>query len=249
MAERRRLLILGGTGDAADLAEALHGVGGWEVVTSLAGVTRNPRQVPGKLRVGGFGGVRGLSAYLENQAIDLVIDATHPFAARMSRNAFAACVQRRLPLLRLERAPWKKQAGDDWIEVSDAAAAAKALSALARRVFLTLGRQELAAFAELRDLWFLVRMIERPQQPLPLARSELVLARGPFVQADEEALMAKHRIGALVAKNSGGDATYGKIAAARALHIPVVMIQRPQLAPAQTVATVDDAVAWAESHC
>lgn len=247
MAERR-LLILGGTGEARALAERAARLPGLEVVTSLAGRTRAPALPKGRFRTGGFGGADGLAAYLEEAAIDLVIDATHPFAARISRHAAEASARIGRPHLMLVRPPWPRESQDRWIEVADLKSAAAALGGLARRVFLTVGRQELGNFARLRDCRFVVRLIEPPAVPLPLADAELIIARGPFALEDERRLMTTHRIEALVSKNSGGDATYAKIAAARALGLPVVMVSRPPLPEAPRVTDVDGALLWLSDH-
>ncbi len=244
MAEARRLLILGGTREALDLARRATADPRLHVITSLAGRTRAPAAVPGALRVGGFGGPGGLARYLREAAIDLVIDATHPFAATMARNAAEACAATRVLRLKLLRPLWRAAEGDHWIEVPDSAAAAAQLPDLAKRVFLTSGRRELAAFAALAETWFLVRLIEPPEGPLPLARHRLILARGPFAEDDETALLTEHRIEAVVAKNSGGALTYAKIAAARALALPVVMVQRPEAPGGETVESVEAAAAW-----
>ncbi len=238
----KRLLILGGTGEAVGLARAAEPA--FDVTTSLAGVTRDPVLPPGEVRRGGFGGSDGLAAYLRAHGIDAVIDATHPFAAGMSCNAVTACARTGIPLLRLTRPAWTRQARDDWIEAPDAESAAAAITA--DRVFLTTGLRDLDAFTACRDVWFLVRSIERPAQ-VPLACYELIQARGPFDTAAETDLMRRHRIETLVAKNSGGDATYAKIAAARALGLPVIMIARPALPDAETVNNVGAALAWARS--
>lgn len=237
-----RLLILGGTGEAVTLARAA--APAFEVTTSLAGVTRDPVLPPGEVHRGGFGGSDGLAAYLRARGVHAVIDATHPFAAAMSRNAVAATAQADVPLLRLTRPAWTRQADDVWIEVSDTAAAAKAITA--ERVFLTTGLRDLDAFAVRRDVWFLVRSIEPPAR-VPLAHCELIQARGPFDETAEIELMRDHRIETLVAKNSGGDATYAKIAAARALGLPVIMIARPVLPAVETVNDVAAALAWARA--
>ena len=244
MAERARLLILGGTGEALALAEGIAGDPRLAVTTSLAGRTRNPTPPPGRVRRGGFGGMEGLRTYLEAEAIDLVVDATHPFAAGMSRNAAAACAALDLPRLLLNRPPWRPAVGDNWISVPDNAAAARRLPGLARRVFLTVGRRELAAYTGLDDIWFLVRLIDPPAEPLPLAECEVILARGPFGEAEEAALFERWRIDALVTKNSGGAATAAKLAAARRLALPVVMIERPVPPPGDTVERVEEALAW-----
>jgi precorrin-6A/cobalt-precorrin-6A reductase len=246
MAEPTRLLLLGGTGEAAALAIRLGRSPDIAVITSMAGRTRNPAALPGEQRRGGFGGVAGLAAYLRDEAIDLVVDATHPYAAGMTRNAAEACKAAGLPHLILARPGWKRQPKDRWIDVADAAAAATALPGLGRRVFLSTGRKELLAFAGLPDHWFLVRLIDRPEAPLPLADYELILGRGPFAAEQETALLQAKGVEAIVTKNSGGLATFGKIEAARNLGLPVVMIGRPPLPECDTVRNVDEAIDWIE---
>ena len=194
--------------------------------------------------MGGFGGTEGLTEWLQHEAIAAVIDATHPFTAVMPWHAEAACRACGIPRLRLLREKWRAQAGDDWHLVPHLPAAAQELEALgARRVFLTTGRQELQPFADLTDTWFLVRAIERPD-PMPLVQVETLLSRGPFDLADECALMKSREIDALVTKNSGGTAAAPKLAAARALGIPVVMVTRPGAPGGDTVSTVDQALDW-----
>lgn len=239
-----RLLILGGTGEALALAERAQRLPSLRVITALAGRTTRPTQPQGELRSGGFGGVAGLADYLEEASIDLVVDATHPFAAQISRHAAAACAQSGRPLLMLVRPPWERAPGDCWIEVDTVAAAAAALPDTARRAFLTVGRQELAAFAALEGHWFLVRVIEPPANGLPLRDYALVAGRGPFTVEGETRLMRDHRVDVVVSKNSGGAATYAKIAAARGLGLPVVMVRRPSLPEAERVADVAGAMAW-----
>lgn len=247
MAERR-LLILGGTGEAAALAARAALVPRLRVITSLAGRTSAPIAPKGELRRGGFGGADGLAAYLRDAAIDIVVDATHPFAAAISRHAAEACARAGKPRLVLMRPPWQRQSGDRWIEVDDLAGAAAALPGLARRVFLSVGRQELRAFRAVRDCWFLVRLIEPPRAALPLPEAEIITARGPFALEDERELMTSRRIEALVSKNSGGDATYAKIAAARELGLPVVMVRRPPPPPGEIVEAVEAALDWIVGH-
>ena len=239
-----RLLILGGTGEALALAEHVQRLPGLQVITALAGRTSRPKLPQGELRSGGFGGVHGLATYIEAASIDLVVDATHPFAAQISRHAAAACAQTGRPFLMLARPPWQGAPGDRWIEVDSMSAAAAALAGMARRAFLTVGRQELAAFAVLEGHWFLVRVIEPPANGLPLRDYALVAARGPFTVEGETQLMREHRIEAVVSKNSGGAATYAKIAAARGLGLPVVMVRRPSLPEAERAAEVAGALAW-----
>ncbi|MDX1574933.1 MAG: cobalt-precorrin-6A reductase [Kiloniellales bacterium] len=241
-ADPKKLLILGGTGEAAALAERLAGELRLTVVTSLAGRTKEPAKLAGAVRVGGFGGPDGLAAYLEGESVELLIDATHPFAARMAANAARACAETGVPRVKLLRPAWRAVEGDTWIEVPDVKAAAKAVGQNGRRVFLTVGRQDLAAFAGLDGVWFLVRSIE--PAPCPLANCEVTQGRGPFIEADEIALLKERRIDLLVSKNSGGPATYAKIAAARGLGLPVVMIARPPAPPGDTAESVEEVVAW-----
>lgn len=245
---QKRILLLGGTGDSRELAERLAGRADLEVISSLAGRTEQPASLPGGLRIGGFGGVEALADYLRGERIDLLVDATHPFAARITDNAEAACRLTGTPRLVVERPPWQAVAGDNWIRVADAEAAAAALPGLAERVFLSVGRQEIEAFAGLPRLWFLVRMIDAPRGELPLKRYEVVLGRGPFDANGERALFLLHGIQALVTKNSGGEATYAKIAVARELGLPVVMIERPPHAAGESAGSVAEALAWIEAR-
>ena len=240
----RRLLILGGTGEALALAGQVATLPRLQAVSSLAGRTQNPVRPSGALRVGGFGGADGLADYLRAQQIDLLIDATHPFAAGISLSAARACEALAIPRLLLLRDPWVAVAGDRWIEVADSAAAAAALPRAAARVFLTVGRQELEPFGQVPGVHFLVRLVDPPATPLPLAACTIVIDRGPFAAEAEERLLVEHRIDAVVAKNSGGAATSGKIAAARRLGLPMVMLRRPAKPAGEQAATVAEAVAW-----
>lgn len=242
-----RLLLLGGSGEAAVLARHLAEDPRVRAVTSLAGRTRRPADLAGDLRIGGFGGAAGLAAYLEAQSVDLVVDATHPFAARMAANAAAACVAAGVPRLKLLRPPWTPVEGDAWTAAKDTAdAAERVLGGAHRRVFLSVGRQDLEAFAGLEHIWFLVRTIDPLAAPCPIETCRVIQGRGPFTEADETALLREHGIDLLVSKNSGGAATYAKIAAARALGLPVVMIDRPPQPPGETVGSVEDALAWTD---
>lgn len=244
---RLRLLILGGTTEGNALAQMLAERDDLEIVSSLAGRTQMPVLPPGTVRIGGFGGTEGLVQYLRAQEIRLVIDATHPYAAQISRNAAEAAAATALPLLRLERPPWRAEPQDNWIDVASLAEAAAESAAFAR-VFLSVGSGDLLPFAGIAQTRFLVRMIDLPREPLPLAVHDIVLARGPFAEAEERRLLETHAIEAVVTKNSGGAATYGKIAAARALALPVIMVARPLPAPAQRgvaiAASVEDALRW-----
>jgi len=221
-----RLLLLGGTGEAAMLAERLAQKPNLQVISSLAGRVNTPKLPAGIVRSGGFGGVPGLMAYLQDEGIDLVVDATHPFAAQMSRHAEMACQAIGLPLLAYARPPWTPVSGDQWEEVSDFALAAELIQRRKGRVFLAIGRQELAAFSECSETHFVVRAIDPPEILPPNAT--LVLDRGPFQLEAELEMLRHHRIDYIVSKNSGGSATYSKIEAARRLGLPVMMIQRPK---------------------
>jgi precorrin-6A/cobalt-precorrin-6A reductase len=244
-----RLLILGGTTEAVALAKAVaERFPGLDTVTSLAGVTARPTPVPGTVRSGGFGGAEGLETYLCNEHISFVVDATHPFAARIAANAAAACDGAGIPRLKLVRPMWRQEPGDTWIDVADSEAAAAELTRLkAGSVFLTLGVRELDRFAALDGVRFVVRLIERPATALPLA-AEIVTGRGPFDAAADQKLMERHRIDALVTKASGGVATEGKIQAARVLGLPVVMIRRPPPPAGDMVADIAGALAWLDSR-
>jgi len=241
----RKILVLGGTTEARALADALAGRS-HTVITSLAGRTAEPRRPQGEMRVGGFGGASGLADYLRSSGIEAVIDGTHPYAAAISGHAVEAAAAAGLPLLRVERAPWQPQKGDRWIVADSLAACARVTPDLGRRAFLTIGVKELGSFRGVDNIWFLVRLVDRPPQTIPLSHHELILARGPFDAAEERALMQRHRIDLVIAKNSGGDSTYGKIAAARELGLPVLLLRRPVLPPAATAAGIADAIAWLE---
>ena len=239
---RAKLLILGGTAEAVELAAACAARPGLEVMTSLAGRTRAPGLPPGEVRVGGFGGAGGLARFLVERGIDRLIDATHPFAAQMGAHAEQACREAGVPRLRLLRPPWVPSPGDRWIEVADFGEAAQRLPEFGRRVFLTVGHRELDAFAQL-DLWFLVRTIE-PPGVLPLRRGEWLAGRGPFAVEDELMLFQTHAIEVLVTKASGGAATYAKLVAARQLGLPVLMVSRPPPPSGPIVDSVAAALAW-----
>ncbi len=245
-----RLLILGGTAEAAALARAAverlsRQV---EVTTALAGRTEAPGPLPGRVRIGGFGGATGLAAYLAEASIDLLIDATHPFADQIARHARLASEQMNVPRLVLERPPWRRHPLDRWIEVEDAAGAAAAVARVGRRCFLTVGAGELGAFAGLGDVHFVVRLIDPPNQALPLVSYEVVLGRGPFTLAGERELLRRHGIDVLAAKASGGAATEAKLVAAREVGLPVVMLRRPKPEAGPRVSTVEAALAWLEEQ-
>ena len=230
--------------EARQLAERLARRSNLAVTLSLAGRTAAPALQPVPVRVGGFGGAQGLADYLLHQKIDVLIDATHPYAATISVNAAVAAPRARVALLALRRAGWLPVAGDRWIEVGDVAGAVQALGNMPRHVFLALGRKEVAPFADAPQHSYLVRSVEAMLPPLMVPDAVYVTGRGPFAEADERTLLEQHRIEIIVAKNSGGPATYGKIAAARTLSLPVIMLRRPWLPAVEAVETVDDAVVW-----
>ena len=227
------VLVLGGTTDARWLAAALTALPGVRVTPSLAGRVARPGAVPGDVRVGGFGGAAGLAAWLRDNAVDALVDATHPFAEAITANAASAAATTGVPAVVLRRPGWQPGPGDDWHTVPTLDAAAQALPRLGRRVFLTTGRLGLASFAHLTDLHFVVRSVDPPAPPLP-PDTEVVLARGPFTLDDERALLRAHRIDVLVTKDSGGAATAAKLTAARERAVPVVVVRRPPLPPGLT---------------
>jgi precorrin-6A/cobalt-precorrin-6A reductase len=239
-----RVLILGGTTEARGLAQRLGARPGLDITLSLAGRTTAPVPLPVPVRSGGFGGAEGLADYLARERISILIDATHPYANAISANAAVAARRTGVAFLALRRPPWRQMDGDSWTEVSDVGAAIAALGDAPRRVFVALGRNELAPFGKAPQHHYLIRSVDPVEPPLPLPEVEYITGRGPFSQADDHALLKSHRIEVVIAKNSGGSATYGKIAAARALALDVVMLRRPELPDAPAVATVEETVAW-----
>lgn len=244
--DKQRILILGGTAEARDLAGVLAGRADLAVTLSLAGRTLDPARQPVPVRTGGFGGVEGLSTYLSDNAVDLLIDATHPFARQISANARAASAATGIPLLRLERLGWDAVEGDRWTWVTTMAGAVRALGEKPRRVFLAIGRQEAKAFDAAPQHHYLVRSVDPVDPPLAAPDVDYLLARGPFGVEAEIALLRDHRIDVIVSKNSGGDATYGKIVAARILGLPVILVERVQVQDSHHAGTVEDAVRLAD---
>jgi precorrin-6A/cobalt-precorrin-6A reductase len=240
----RRILILGGTTEARLLAERLAARRDLAVTLSLAGRTANPAAQPVPVRSGGFGGADGLADYLAKEHIDALIDATHPYAAIVAANAARAARSAGVPLLALRRPPWVAVAGDRWNEVADASAAVQALGDAPRRVFLALGRNDIVPFVEAPQHHYLVRSVDPVEPPLRVPHARYVVGRGPFTEADDRALLTAHDIEIVVCKNSGGDATYGKIVAARTLGLTGIMLRRPALPAVEAVATIEDALAW-----
>ena len=243
-----RLLILGGTTEASTLARHIAGRSDLLPVLSLAGRTKNPAAPPIAYRTGGFGGVAGLKAYLADSGTDVVIDATHPFAAQMSLHAAEACQDLKLPLVQFTRAPWRPAQGDRWLPVPDMEAAAQALGAAPRRVLLTVGGLQLAAFVAAPQHHYVIRTIDPPEAAQSLPDYRLILARGPFALDDEIALMRDEHIDVLVTKNSGGRATEAKLEAARTLGIEVVMVERPRAGDVPAFEDLDAVMRWIEDH-
>ncbi|MFE2043802.1 cobalt-precorrin-6A reductase [Streptomyces sp. NPDC059477] len=241
------ILLLGGTTEARELAAVLAVRPGVRVTTSLAGRVARPGAVAGEVRIGGFGGVDGLAGWLREHAVDAVVDATHPFAERITGNAAGAASITGVPLVVLRRPGWRSVPGDRWHRVPSLAAAASVVPSLGRRVLLTTGRLGLAAFASLDGNEFVVRSVEAPEPPVPV-HTEVVLGRGPFGVADERALLRAYRIDVVVTKDSGGGATSAKLVAAREAGLPVVVVERPALPVGVGVVVGDVAgvVGWLE---
>ena len=267
-----KLLILGGTREAYELAECLVSQFSPEqltVISSLAGVTEHPRQPAGEVRIGGFsdttgtGGKSGLQNYLLQEKISLLVNATHPYAAQISENALAAATELQIPFLRMTRPPWVKQPGDQWIEVPDLAAAGEYLKTEFENsnsdlsgaiVFLTTGNRGLEHFEQCKRCNFVVRTVDVPK----LDKSATAISawsdatflqeRGPFTLENELNLFRQHAITLLVTKNSGGDSTYAKIEAARKMGIPVLIVERPQLKPSDVCSTVAEVMNFVLRH-
>jgi precorrin-6A/cobalt-precorrin-6A reductase len=237
-----RALILGGTADASLLASAIARAR-MDAVYSYGGRTRAPADQPLPTRIGGFGGVSGLADYIRREGITHVIDATHPFAAEMSRNAVAACAETGTPLIALERAPWDQASGDDWAEVADVTAAVAALPEAPATIFLAIGRQHIAPFATKPQHAYTLRFVDPPEAPLPFP-AEMIVSRGPFALDGELEMLRARGISSIVARNSGGDGARAKIDAARMLGLPVIMISRPKLPERQRVESVAEIMQW-----
>jgi precorrin-6A/cobalt-precorrin-6A reductase len=237
-----RALILGGTADASLLAAEIARAG-IKAVYSYGGRTRAPADQPLPTRIGGFGGVSGLADYIRRESITHVIDATHPFAAEMSRNAVEACAETGTPLIALERAPWTKAAGDNWIEIPDVTAALATLPETPAKVFLAIGRQHIAPFASQPQHIYTLRFVDPPKAPLPFA-ADVIVSRGPFTLDGELEMMCTRGIAWIIARNSGGNGARAKIDAARMLGLPVIMISRPRLPERQRVESVAEIMQW-----
>ena len=241
------ILILGGTTQARLLAGRLS-ADGFACLLSLAGRTKDPLTQPVPTRIGGFGGVEGLAAYLRAEGIGLLVDATHPYAARISGNAAQASALSGVPLIALRRPAWSSQNGDRWQHVGNVSEAVAALGHAPRRVFVALGRNELAPVETAPQHHYLIRSVDPVEPPLQVPHAAYITARGPFAEADEHRLLVDQGIEVIISKNSGGAAAYGKIAAARALGIPLVMIERPVLPAAESSESVEAVAALIHHH-
>lgn len=238
------VLILGGTGEARALAELLARRGDLRVVSSLAGRVARPRLPVGEVRIGGFGGPERLADWLTEHRVQAVVDATHPFAERISASADAACATAGVPLLRLQRPGWQARPGDDWRWVDDLAEAAALLPSVGARAFLTTGRQGLAAFSGDASTFFLVRCVDPPEPAALPAHHELLLDRGPYTLEGELELIDRHALDVIVTKDSGGALTVAKLDAARQRGLPVIVVRRPSRPQRQEVDTAEAAAAW-----
>lgn len=244
----RSILILGGTADARILAGRLADYSGYRILLSMAGRTLSPVEQPVPMRSGGFGGAVGLAEFIRDKGFDILVDATHPYAARISANAVEAAGLAGVPLIVLSRPPWQRTAGDVWQSVDKVDQAVIALGHTPKRVFLALGRQELLPFEAAPRHSYLIRSVDPVEPPLDLPDARYITARGPFAPDDEIRMLEESGIETVVSKNSGGSASYGKIDAARRLGLPVIMIERPRRlgdTPANGVTVPDIAAALA----
>ena len=243
MAERPRLLILGGTTEAVEVAQ--RAAAKYAIVYSLAGRTKTPVIPEGvKVRRGGFGGEKALAAWLSRKRINRVLDATHPFAQNIAKNVETACKQTQTDRLKLLRPEWKEQPGDIWHNASDIKEAAGLIENTRKRVFLSIGRQAIDTFSKLTNTTFVVRSIDLPKPTDFPKNINIITGRGPFAIEQEHKLLVQHTIDLVISRNSGGYATYGKIAAARQLSIPVIMVARPPYSHEKMVDTTESALEW-----
>ncbi|WP_104018090.1 cobalt-precorrin-6A reductase [Roseovarius nitratireducens] len=240
---RPNLLILGGTTEGRSLCNAV-AEAGLSGTVSMAGRVERPTPQGVPMRVGGFGGAEGLAWYLREHAITHVIDATHPFAAQMSRNAIDACERTGIPLIALTRAPWQAAPGDRWTHVPDIAGAVAALECPPNRVMLAVGRMHLQDFTANPQHTYLLRLVDSPAEPLGFPEAEVILARGPFTLKGDRALLAEHRIDLLVCKNAGGAGAQAKILAARELGLSVLMIDRPGIPARPEAHSIPEVMRW-----
>ncbi len=238
-----RVLLLGGTTEATNLAQAMAQTA-IDAVFSYAGRTDSPVEQPLPTRTGGFGGVQGLADYIARENITHLVDATHPFAAQISNNAVAACQMTNTPLIAFSRAPWVAQTGDIWMDVADTEAAVAVLPDTPARVFLAIGKQTLGAFAAKHQHFYLLRLVDAPDADMPLPNTQIILDRGPFNVGGDTALLRAHAITHVIAKNSGGKGASAKLQAARALQLPVIMIARPAIADRPIASNVVAVMDW-----
>jgi precorrin-6A/cobalt-precorrin-6A reductase len=243
-----RVLVLGGTFEASKLANLLAGQSGISPMLSFAGRTTAPRPPQIPYRIGGFGGVDGLQAYLGAERIDILVDATHPFAEQISRHAAIAAARAKIPLVVLSRPAWVAQSNDHWIDAADMAAAAAALGREPKRAFLTVGRLQIGAFAAAAQHFYLIRTIEPLTLPPNLPHHRVIFGRGPFAFEAEERLLREESIDVVVSKNSGGAAAFAKVRAARHLGLPVVLVARPQQASGAVLHEPTEAIAFILRH-
>jgi precorrin-6A/cobalt-precorrin-6A reductase len=246
----KKILILGGTGEAADLARLIAQKLGskTEVVTSYSGVTGHQPDLPGTVRVGGFGGAEGLISYIEQEGFDYIIDATHPFAEKISQSCYVAALATNTERVTLVRPEWEPLHNDRWLEVPDMKEAAKLIEKLGGRVLLTIGIKELSVFADIVNAHFVVRMVKEPTEKLPFKSYEVIVGHPPFSVEEECALLKEKKIRMLVTKNSGGEKTKHKIEAARKEGVSVLMIERPAPEPGERVNSVTEALTWLIEH-
>ena len=238
-----RVLLLGGTTEATALAHAF-AAAGIDAIFSYAGRTENPVAQPLPTRLGGYGGINGLADYVIDAKITHVVDATHPFATQISRNAVEACAMTQTPLIAHERSEWLAQPGDNWQHVPDTQTAVAALPANPARIFLAIGKQTLPAFAAQPQHFYLLRLVDAPDAALPVPNAEVILDRGPFTVESDIALMRAHAITHIVAKNSGGTGALAKLEAARCLHLPVILIARPAITDRLIARSIPAVMEW-----
>ncbi len=255
---KKNILILGGSSEAFNLAEKLENHASYHPISSLAGRTSVPRKPAGTYRTGGFGGVDGLAYYIKQETISAIIDATHPFAQKITTNASSAANQTNCPIIHISRPPWQKEKGDNWIEVDTMQEAAEKITPSHSPCFLTIGRLELSAFLNRTDIEFLCRAIEPPKSTDPIKQNiripknedqwpenfRFIYAKGPYDYENEISLIKQQNIQSIVTKNSGGDKAKAKLDVARDLDIPVVMIKRPSPLKGMTVETTNEALTW-----
>jgi len=246
----KKLLILGGTGEAVELAHLVCEYLGdrLETIVSYSGITGHQPDLPCEKRVGGFGGTAGLGAYLQEEQIDYIVDATHPFAEQMSQHAYMAAHNLGVPIMALKRLPWRPKSSDHWLEVDTMDQAVDMVADMKACTFITTGIKDLHRFDGLEDVPLVVRLVNEPKEDLPLSNYTCVIGRPPFSVEDEQKLIIDHKIKILVTKNSGGDQTKAKLEAARLEKISVIMINRPPAEPIEETNSCQDVLKWLVAH-